>query len=78
MDLQPASIEEDRAFLSAIDPRYQPPSHRTIMRSILPDYYQRVREDMKGKLAEVKYCARTTDLWTSRTTQGYNTITHLE
>lgn len=78
MDLQPASIVEDRGFLQflhMIDPRYQPPSRRTIMRSILPYHYQRVKAEMKGKRAEVKYCALTTDLWTSRTTQGYITVT---
>ena len=45
------------------------------MRNILPDYYQQVKEELKGKLAEVNHCALTTDLWTSRTTQGYITIT---
>ena len=30
---------------------------------------------MKAELAEVEYCALTTDLWSSRTTQGYITVT---
>ena len=78
VDLQPASIVEDRGFLTflhAIDPKYEPPSRRTIMRSMLPGYYERVKEEVKAKLSDVKHCALTTDLWTSRATQGYITVT---
>lgn len=77
MDLLPASVEEDGflLFLHASEPRYQPPSHHTIMRSVLPDYYKRVKEEIKGKFVEVKYCPLTTDPWTSRTTQGFIIVT---
>ena len=78
IDLQPASIVEDRGFLNflhTIDPKYEPPSRCTIMRSLLPDQYQKIRQGLKAKLAEAKYCALTTDLWTSRATQGYITVT---
>lgn len=78
VDLQPPSIVEDRGFLNfirAVDPRYQPPSRRTIMRNILPDHYKRIKQELKVELAEVEYCALTTDLWSSRTTQGYITVT---
>ncbi len=77
-DLQPASLVEDKGFLRfllAIDPKYQPPSRRTIMRSLLPVKYQEIRQKLKGKLSEVNFCALTTDLWTSRATQGYITLT---
>ena len=78
VDLQPASIVEDRGFLTilhSLDPKYQPPSRRSIMRSTLPNLYQRVKVEVKAKLASTKHCALTTDLWTSRTTQGYITVT---
>ncbi len=77
-DLQPASIVEDKGFLNflhVIDPKYQPPSRRTIMRSLLPDHYEKTKQELKAKLAEAKYCAITTDLWTSRATEGYITVT---
>ena len=45
------------------------------MRSLLPDQYQKIRQELKAKLAEAKYCALTTDLWTSRATQRYITVT---
>ena len=75
VDLQPASIVEDKGFLNflqVIDSKYQPPSRRSIMRSLLPDQYQTTKQELKAKLAETKWCALTTDLWT---TQGYITIT---
>ena len=78
LDLQPASIVEDRGFLNfmeILDPRYTPPSRRTIMRNLLPQKYEAVQEAVKVKLANVQYCAVTTDIWTSRATQGYITVT---
>ncbi len=41
-DLQPATIVEDegfRRFLKVLDPKYEPPSRRTIMRERLPNLY---------------------------------------
>ena len=45
------------------------------MRSLRPDQYQRTKEELKAKLTDTKYCVLTTDLWTSRATQGYITVT---
>lgn len=41
-DLQPISIVEDKGFLkytSLLDPRYEPPSRRTLTRRLLPQIY---------------------------------------
>ena len=78
VDLQPASIVEDKgslSFLRVMDPKYQPPSRRTIMRSLLPEKYESVKQELKAKLGEIKFCSLTTDLWTSRATQSYLTVT---
>lgn len=45
-DLQPASIVEDKGFVSLInvlDPRYALPSRRTISRSLLPRRYAAIK-----------------------------------
>ena len=78
IDLQPASIVEDTGFLKflqVVDPRYHPPSRRTIMRSLLPAQHQEIEQRLKDRLAVANFCALTTDLWTSRATEGYITLT---
>ena len=77
-DLQPPFIVEDtgfQSFVSALDPRYKPPSKRTIMRSLLPEKYRSEKEKLQETLSSVKYVALTTDIWTSRHTEGFLTVT---
>ena len=77
-DMQPASIVEDRGFhgfLKVIDPKYIPPSRRTIMRDLLPKFYNGQKAILKTSLANSFFCTVTTDLWTSRSTQGFQTVT---
>lgn len=78
IDLQLASIVEDSGFLKflqVLDPKYHPPSRRTIMRSLLPAQHEAIGQKLKDRLADTKFCALTTDLWTSRATEGYITVT---
>ena len=76
--MQPGSIVEDKGFqdfLKVIDPKYIPPSHRTIMRDHLPILYQSAMEELQHQLSKIKYCSITTDIWTSRATMGYVAVT---
>jgi len=78
IDLQPGSIVEDRGFqefLKVIDPKYIPPSRRTIMRDYLPGLYENATEELHRQLMRVEHCSITTDLWTSQATMGYVTVT---
>ena len=78
MDLQPASIVEDdgfKEFLKVIDPKYAPPSRRTIMRDHLPKLYESKSRELRKELDKIKFCSITTDCWTSRATEGYITVT---
>ena len=77
-DMQPSSIVEDkgfRNFVKTVDSRYELPSRRTIMRSILPDKYQKVKEEVRKELDATVNLALTTDIWTSRQTQSYCCVT---
>ena len=77
-DLQPVSIVEDRRFqelLQVLNHRYIPPSRRSIMRNHLPLMCEAAKHKLKGVLQNVEFCSITTDLWTSRTTLGYTTVT---
>lgn len=46
-----------------------------IIKSLLPAQYEYAKDEVKGKLAAAKYCALTTDIWTSVATQGFMTAT---
>ena len=77
-DMQPVSVVEDERFQSlfnVLDPRYQLPSRRTIMR-MLPDEYSKEADIVKKEIAAVSPVALTSDLWTSRVTESYMTITY--
>jgi len=73
-DLQPASVVEDGGFIrfvAILDPRYNMPSRRTLMR-MLPAKYD---ECILQVFVQVKYVSLTTDIRTSRTTEGFLTVT---
>ena len=70
--MQPSAIVEDKGFkkfVSLLDPKYQPPSRRNLMRRIP------VKEIVKNKLNASSTVCLTTDIWTSRASQGYMTVT---
>ena len=78
LDMQPANIVHDEGFqdfLKVIDPKYIPPSRRTIMRDHLPSLYESIVKKLRDQLAKIEYCSITTDIWTSRATMGYVTVT---
>ena len=78
IDMQPATIVEETGFqllVHLLDSRYQLPSRRHIMRSLLPDMYTTRGKEIKRELLQISHVALTSDLWTSRTTESYLTIT---
>ena len=69
IDMQPGSTVENKGFqdfLKVIDPKYIPPSHRTIMRDHLPILYQGAMEELQVKLST----AQLPLTWTSQATMG--------
>ena len=78
IDMQTGSIVEDKRFqefLKVVDPKYIPPSRRTIMRDYMPGLYKNATEELHSQLMKVEYCSITIDLWTSQATMGYVTVT---
>ena len=76
-DLQPVSVVEDEGFqllVHTLDSRYELPSRRTIMQ-MLPEKYSEKCEAVKEELSRQAHVALTSDLWTSRATESYLTIT---
>ena len=77
-DLQPSSIVEDKGFqefLKVIDPKYIPPSRCSLMQDHLPHLYDEAKQELQQLLVSAEYVSLTTDLWTSRATMGFITVT---
>ena len=77
IDMQPSTLVEDKGFnkfVSLLDPKYQLPSRRNLMRKLLVKYDE-VKQTVKNQLNIASSVCLTTDIWTSRTTQGYMTVT---
>ena len=75
--MQPASVVEDlglRRFVNMLDPRYDIPSRRTLMRR-LPTKYEEIKLHILKVLPKVMYVSLTTDIWTSQATESFLTIT---
>ena len=76
-DLQPSTIVEDSGlqdFLKVMDPKYIPPSRRSIMKKHLPDLFEASKQELRDLLATIEHCSITTDLWTSRATMRFLTL----
>lgn len=68
-DAMPISTVERPGFLHLLkqfDPRYTPPSRKTMSQKYLPKLYEITREKVLTKLNEAQHFASTTDMWSSR------------
>lgn len=77
-DLQPFSVVEDKgiwSFVHGLDPRYILPSRRDLTRKPLPDMYNDTVNRLKQELQETPCISLTTDIWTSRQTRVFLTVT---
>ena len=77
MDLHPLSIVDGRGFkqlFSYIEPGYSLPS-RTHLTGICQRKFKTVKEELLATLESLPYVSVTSDIWTSRVTQAYITLT---
>lgn len=77
-DLQPFSVVEDKGFqalVKCLDSRYELPSRRELARTHLPKIYDTEITRVKQELENTNSVAITTDIWTSRNTKGFITVT---
>lgn len=76
-DLQPVSIVEDAGFrhLTKTDSRYNIPGRKVLMTSEIPKMYEEVKTALKDSIDSSTRIVLTTDMWTSRTTEAYLTVT---
>ena len=77
-DMQPLDTVEDKGFqrLShTLEPRYQPPSRKTLSVNYLPSIYEREKQKINPNVSAADHFALTTDMWTSRANQSYTGVT---
>ncbi|XP_065105792.2 E3 SUMO-protein ligase ZBED1-like [Paramisgurnus dabryanus] len=77
-DMMPINTVTKPGFVSLItklDRRYQIPSRTYFSQVAIPKMYDVFRENVKSELSKVENYACTTDLWSSRTTKPYISLT---
>lgn len=78
MDLQPFSVVEDQGFVDLVqglDPKYQLPGRNKVSTTLLTKMYDLERSKVQQDLNDATFISLTSDMWTSRATQGYLTVT---
>uniref|UniRef100_A0A3B3S4P9 HAT C-terminal dimerisation domain-containing protein n=1 Tax=Paramormyrops kingsleyae TaxID=1676925 RepID=A0A3B3S4P9_9TELE len=77
MDLQPLSVVEDkgfRNFAKTMDPRYKSPSRKSLMEGKIPSLFAECHSKVQKYLDSAEHAVLTTDMWTSRSTEAYLTV----
>lgn len=76
-DLQPTSVEQEgfKSLMKTLDPRYRIPSRKCFMGQKIPSLYEECRSKVKKCLDAANSAVLTTDMWTSRATEAYLTVT---
>lgn len=73
--LQTVEKEGFKRLLKTVDTRYELPSRKYFSQTSLPRMYTECREKIVGQLQNVAYFSTTTDLWSSRTSEPYLSLT---
>uniref|UniRef100_A0AAR2K029 BED-type domain-containing protein n=1 Tax=Pygocentrus nattereri TaxID=42514 RepID=A0AAR2K029_PYGNA len=77
-DMMPIQTVQKQGFIQLIkklDRRYNIPSRHYFSKTALPDMYEKARDQLAASLACVEFYASTTDIWSSRTTEPYLSLT---
>lgn len=77
-DMQAINTVEGEGFkkmIRELDKRYALPSRHYFTRNVLPGMYENCREKVSKEVLEADHFAATTDLWSSRTSEPYISLT---
>ncbi|XP_050706735.1 zinc finger BED domain-containing protein 4-like [Eriocheir sinensis] len=78
IDMQPISLVENegfKEFVKVLDPRYILPSRRELMRTHFPSLYENQVQQVRSELEGASFVTLTSDLWTSRQTKSFLSVT---
>lgn len=67
--------EEFKTLIKVIDPRYEVPGCKHFSQTAIPKLYAEYREIVERDLRAVAYFATTSDMWSSRTSEPYLSVT---
>lgn len=74
----PINTVENEGFkqlIKVMDPRYRLPGHKHFSQTALPKLYRECREAVENELQTVSFFATTSDMWSSRTSEPYLSLT---
>jgi hypothetical protein len=77
-DLRPLQMLEGKGFqkfVAKLDPRYIPPTRKTMRNTIIPKLTDEGKKEICEELYVVNWVAVTTDMWTSKTTTAFMAVT---
>ncbi|XP_036957921.1 E3 SUMO-protein ligase ZBED1-like [Acanthopagrus latus] len=77
-EMLPMQLVEGKSFielLNVLDARYTVPSRKYFSGTALTTLYDKTRKAVMSEVQEVKHFATTTDLWSSRTSEPYLSLT---
>ena len=76
--MQPLDTVDDLGFrhlIQSFEPRYAPPTRKTISSKYLPQMFEGEKAKIKDDLSGVRSFSLTTDIWTSRANHAYTGLT---
>nr|XP_054603768.1 E3 SUMO-protein ligase ZBED1-like [Nothobranchius furzeri] len=77
-DMMPLNTVEKEGFkhlIKVLDQRYEIPGRKYFSQTALPQLYDECREKLEMDLKDVSFFATTTDLWSSRSSEPYLSLT---
>ncbi len=77
-DMLPISLVENEGFknlIHVLDLRYELPCRKHFSQTALPRLYTECRETVERQLQNVQFFATTSDIWSSRTSEPYLSLT---
>ncbi|XP_060774548.1 E3 SUMO-protein ligase ZBED1-like [Neoarius graeffei] len=75
LPIRTVETAEFKQLMNVIDPRYQLPGRKHFSQTAIPNMYTECRGMVERDLQAVSYFATTSDMWSSRTSEPYMSLT---
>ena len=75
LPIQEVEREGFKQLVNTLDPRFTVPGRKYFSKTALPNLYDSCRQTLMNELQKVPHFATTMDLWSSRTSEPYQSMT---